>query len=244
MATSVASPGIRIAPRLANAVFGSDGSREAANRILQITTRPKQGVDIPRAAAIFRELAKTHPKLAQNAFADVLSRLRPAQQGELQRLVGKSLVSPKTMQNRADQGQDVLKGASSSVDLLSDSAAAALKVKGAAKLAPLPAKIAFMTVDAKMKYDELRAMGFSHGAANAGMIAGQAAGVGASGTGSVAGGWVGGVLTSWSGPGAILGAGGGAVIGGAIGGGIDWFFDLSDNAALAAANTFDGKNLK
>jgi outer membrane lipoprotein SlyB len=63
-------------------------------------------------------------------------------------------------------------------------------------------------------------------------------------TGSLAGGWIGGAATSWTGPGALVGAGGGAVIGGVIGGGIDWAFKLSDKAALAAANQFDGTHRK
>ncbi len=176
------------------------------------------------------------------AYANLNSRLIPTQQGELQRLVGKSPRNPIATLQRLGTGQHVLRGTSMASDALHGAGAIGVKSKVVKAIAPLPAKLAFITVDAKMKYDELRAKGFSHGAANAGLIAGQAASLGASGAGSIAGGWIGGILTSWTGPAAIVGAGGGAVIGGAIGGGIDWVFKLSDQAALDAARQFDGNH--
>jgi hypothetical protein len=251
MSASVAMPGTRMAqsairstPRAANALIGSDGSREAANRIIYHATKAGKATDLQSVAAILNELKKTHPTLAQNAYADILSRLQPTRQGELQRLVGTSLANPKAVQQKLNAGQHVLRGTSIASDTLHGAAAIGVQSKAAKSLAPLPAKIIFATVDAKLKYDELRAKGFSHGAAMSGMAAGQGAGLAAAGTGSVVGGWAGGIATSWSGPGAIVGAGGGAVLGGAIAGGIDWAFGLSDKAALAAANAFDGKNIK
>jgi hypothetical protein len=244
MTTAIASPGVRVAQRTAPAVFGSDGSKAAADRILAHTSHPRQPKNIALMAGILKELVKTHPQLARNAYANLNSKLIPTQQGELQRLVGNSLANPQATRQRLNTGQHVLRGTGMASDVLHGAAAIGVESRAVRRLAPLPARIAFMTVDAKMKYDELRAMGFSHGAANAGMLAGQAASAGASGAGSIAGGWAGGIATSWSGPGAIVGAGGGAVIGGAIGGGIDWAFGLSDKAALAAANHFDGRNIR
>jgi hypothetical protein len=247
MATSVAMPGVRMsqsAIRNAPRLIRSDGSREAANVILQHSAKAGKLADLHSVAAILKELKKNHPKLAQNAYADILSRLKPARQGELQRLVGNSLANPKAVQQKLNAGQHVLRGTSIASDTLHGAAAIGVKSKAAQKLAPLPAKIIFATVDAQMKYNELRAKGFSHGAAMSGVAAGQAAGLGAAGTGSVIGGWAGGIATSWSGPGAVVGAGGGAVLGGAIAGGIDWAFGLSDKAALAAANAFDGKRIR
>ena len=94
MPANIAAPGIKYAPRALNAVFGSDGSREAATRILQLTTRTRQPANIQLMANILKELVKTHPDLARNAYANLNSRLRPTQQGELQRLVGNSLSNP------------------------------------------------------------------------------------------------------------------------------------------------------
>ncbi len=244
MTANIAAPGLRLAPRAVNALFGSDGSREAANVLVAGYRLPNKTLDLSGIALALKAMAKKNPQLAQNTFAEITSRLKPMRQGELIRLVGNSLTSPRATQQKLNTGQHILRGTSMASDTLHSAGTAAFKAKGAQKLAPWPAKIAFMTVDAKMKYDELRAKGFSHGAANAGMLAGQAASLGASGTGSVAGGWIGGAVTLWSGPGAIVGAGGGAVIGGVIGGGIDWALELSDNAALAAANQFDGTHKK
>ncbi len=244
MTAHIAAPGIRHAPRAHNAVLGSDGSREAATRILQLTTRTRQPANIQMMANILKELVKTHPDLARNAYANLNSRLRPTQQGELQRLVGNSLANPNATVRRANTGQHVLRGTSMASDALHGAAAVGVQSRAIRNLAPLPARIAFATVDGKLKYDELRALGFTHGAAMAGVAAGQAASLGASGVGSAVGGAAGGLATLWSGPGAIVGAGGGAVIGGAIGGGIDWAFGLSDKAALAAANHFDGRNIR
>jgi hypothetical protein len=148
------------------------------------------------------------------------------------------------MQQRLNTGQYVLRGTSMASDTLHGAAAIGVSSKTVKKLAPLPAKLIFMSVDAKFKYDELRAKGFSNDAAKAGVAAGQAASVAISATGSGIGFWAGGLATSWAGPGAIIGAGGGSVVGGAVGGVIDWISGASDKAALAAANKYDGRNIR
>ena len=243
MTAFIANPAIRLAPKLApkvaNSAFGSDGSKAAANRIVAKRGMANKMLDLAGVATDLKALAKTHPRLAQNTYAEILSRLKPLRQGELQRLVGKSLTSPAANAKRSAQGQNVMRAASTGSDVLHDTAKAATKVKGLAKLAPAPAKLLFASVDFKLKYDELRAKGFSHGAANAGAAAGLASGIAVSQTGSAIGGVAGGVVTSPSGPGAIGGAAVGAIVGGAAGGGIDWLFEISDSAALSAANAFD-----
>ncbi len=246
------SPAVRLAPKAANALFASDGSREAANRIIERHRLPNKTLDLVGVASELKALAKTNPRLAQNTFAEINGRLKPVRQGELQRLVGNGLANPNKQAERSAQGQTVLKAVSSSSDALHGAAAIGVESKALQKFVPLPAKILFATVDGKLKYDELRAKGFSHGAAWAGVGAGQASGLGisavGSGIGSVAGGVIGGLATAPTGPGAIAGAAGGSaaggVIGGTIAGGIDWITGASDKAALAAANHFDGKSIK
>jgi hypothetical protein len=251
MSASVAMPGtrmsqsaIRNAQRLANAIAGPDGSREAANVIMQRSTKAGKLADLHRVAAILKELKKAHPKLAQNAYADILSRLKPLRQGELQRLVGNSLANPKAVQQKLNNGQHVVRGVSMASDTLHSSAAVMFKPKGLSKLAPVPAKILFASLDGKLKYDELRAKGFSHGAAMAGVSASTASSLAISKAGAIAGGVAGGIATAPSGPGAIGGAAVGGVAGSTAAGAIDWILEISDTAALKAANAYDGTNRK
>jgi hypothetical protein len=239
MAASVAFPAARVAPKVLNSVFGSDGSRETANRIVARRAQPNKTLDLQGVANDLKALAKTNPRLAQNAYAEILSRLKPVRQGELQRLVGKSLINPSVSANRSNQGQTVVRGTSIASDALHDSVKVATKAKGLSKLAPVPAKLLFASLDFKLKYDELRAKGFSHGAANAGATAGLASGLAVSETGAIIGGVVGGLVTSPSGPGAIGGAAVGGIAGSAASGAVDWYFEISDSAALKAANSFD-----
>jgi hypothetical protein len=243
MSAPIANPGIRaatrVAPNATNSIFGPDGTRAAANSILRSNSMPRQSADLAGVAATLKALAKTHPQLAKYAYADIISRLSPMRQGELMRLVGKSLLSPSAVQKKSATGQTVIRGTSMASDALHDTAKVAIRAKGLTKLAPLPAKLALASVDAKLKYDELRAKGFSHGAANAGATAGLASGVFVSKTGAVIGGFIGGAATSPSGPGAIGGAAIGGIVGSAASGAVDWWFEISDTAALAAANAYD-----
>jgi hypothetical protein len=217
----------------------------SAKQIIQQNSMPRKPIDLDGVAQDLKAMAKTNPKHAYYVYADVLSRIRPAQQGELQRLIGKAIKDPMAAEANLNKGQHVMKGVSMASDTLHGTAAEAFKVSKRAKnIVPLPAKVAMMTVDAKMKYDELRAKGFSEKAAWAGVAAGQATGLSMAGTGAYVGGVAGGTLTSPTGPGAILGAGGGAVVGSAIAGAIDWMTGASDKAALAAANAYDGRNIK
>ncbi len=149
---------------------------------------------------------------------------------------------------RAQQGQNVMKGVGIAHGGLVGSAEQAMGVSKKspllARIAPGPANLALSTIDAKLKYDELRAKGFSEGAAWIGVAAGQAASKGLEATGTGIGIKVGVALGSPSGPGAIGTGAVGGIAGNAVAGLIDWAFDISDSAALAAANEWDGKKLK
>jgi hypothetical protein len=148
---------------------------------------------------------------------------------------------------RAQNGQQVMKGVGITQGAVSGLLYESIPTNQkslAVKAAPLPVKVALITVDAKLKYDELRAMGFSDDAAKAGVAAGQAVTIGMVYAGSKAGLVVCGALGSPTGPGAIGTAAAGGVAGGAIAGLIDWATGASDKAALKAANLYDGKNLK
>ncbi len=187
----------------------------------------------------------SNPALARELTTVAQQSLSPMRQGELFRLIPQATqnaqVAAKQVQ-RAQNGQQILKGTGIAQDALVDSAKIVLRPgRAAAKFAPGPAKIVFATLDAKLKYDELRGLGFSHRAAVSGVSAGIAATAGVVGISAKAGAVVGGVVTSPSGPGAIGGAAVGGVAGGAVGGLIDWAFGVSDNAALAAAKLVDGK---
>jgi hypothetical protein len=149
--------------------------------------------------------------------------------------------------HRAQQGQAVMKGvgiAQGTVSGLLYESIPANQKSLAVKAAPWPVKIAFVTVDAKLKYDELKAKGFSDSAARVGVAAGQAVTLGLVASGSKIGGGIGLAAGSPTGPGALGTAAVGTVAGGAIGGLIDWATGASDKAALESANLYDGKNIQ
>jgi hypothetical protein len=186
-----------------------------------------------------------NPAMAKELTNVAKQNLSPMRQGELFRLIPQAVSNAQAAAQkvqRAQTGQQILKGTGIAQDALMDSAKIALRPgRAAAKFAPGPAKIVFATLDAKLKYDELRGLGFSHRAAVSGVSAGIAATAGVVGISAKAGAVVGGVATSPSGPGAIGGAAVGGVAGGAVGGLIDWAFGVSDKAALTAARLVDGK---
>jgi hypothetical protein len=153
---------------------------------------------------------------------------------------------------KAQDGQAVMKGVGIAQGALVGAAEVVLKpdsdsnklTAGVAKASAKMLSGVLITVDGKLKYDELRAKGFSHEAA----ISGVGAGIVASGivtkTSQGVGGAVGGFVTSPTGPGIVGGVAAGGVVGGAVGGLIDWAFGISDAAALKAANLYDGKNIQ
>jgi hypothetical protein len=201
--------------------------------------------DVHGLAKEIGRLWVSNPALAKELTHVAKQNLSPLRQGDLFRLIPQATNDAKIAAQkvqRAQNGQQVLKGTGIAHDALVDSAKIALRPgRTAAKFAPGPAKIVFATLDAKLKYDELRGLGFSHRAAVSGVSAGIAATAGVVGVGAKAGAVVGGVVTSPSGPGAIGGAAVGGVAGGAVGGLIDWAFSVSDKAALTAAKLVDGK---
>jgi hypothetical protein len=309
---------------LANARHDANTSDIVKAAILPDSVQAAAFTNIDKVEAQLDELAQTNPKLAADVRAEVMTKLNPVQQGELQRVqdgnmkmgpdgrgfnhavakAGEQLPSQdewldrakidghpdyaryayiagsedraamkKAMDDvyegrakmptllevngpnwkdpngvyRAQNGQQVMKGVGIAHDTISNSLLESVPKNQkslAVKAAPLPVKIALFTVDAKLKYDELKAKGFSDEAARRGVIAGQAVTFGMVATGSKAGTVIGGILTSPTGPGAIGGAAVGTVAGGTIAGLIDWATGASDAAALKAANLYDGTNIK
>jgi hypothetical protein len=155
--------------------------------------------------------------------------------------------------HKAQNGQAVMKGVGIAQGTLVGAAEVTLKpydgtnskaTVGVAKASAKMLSGVLITVDAKLKFDELKAKGFSDGAAWRGVAAGQAVSLTFTQGGALIGAGLGGAAGSALGPGAFITAGLGRVGGGAIGGLIDWATGLSDDAALKAANLYDGKNIK
>jgi RHS repeat-associated protein len=136
---------------------------------------------------------------------------------------------------RTKQGQTVNKAVGTASGMLHDAMEAVLKVEGAAKLAGLPAKLVFISTDAALKYNELRAMKFSREASVVGVAAAIASSTAITASGSLGG----------AAAGSFVEPGGGTVVGGILGGaiadGADWYMEWSDDAAVAAAKSYDGR---